>query len=38
MDLFCRSTLLKHQVSFISRLKDERVSDIAAGKFKFDFI
>ena len=38
MDLFCRSTLLKNQVSFISRLKDERVSDIAAGKFKFDFI
>ena len=38
MDLFCRSTLLKHQVSFISRLKDERVNDIAAGKFKFDFI
>ena len=32
MGLFCRSTLLKHQVSFISRLKNERVSDIAAGK------
>ena len=32
MDLFCRSTLLKNQVSFISRLKDERVSDIAVGK------
>ena len=32
MGLFCRSTLLKHQVSFISRLKNELVSDIAAGK------
>ena len=38
MNLFCRSTLLKNQVSFISRLKDERFSDIAVGKFKFDFI